>query len=78
MIASIIGNDSLDYRGGRFAPAFHHWLDPRPRGVPVFLSAVAAGRKPEPGLHDGLRTQLVLDAAYASAESDSWVAVPGD
>lgn len=42
----------------------------------AFLSAVSAGKKPEPGIVDGLRTQLVLDAAYASAESDGWVSVP--
>ncbi len=44
----------------------------------AFLSAVAEGRKPVPGIQDGLRTQLVMDAAYASAQSDNWVPVsPG-
>ncbi len=42
----------------------------------AFLNAVAAGKKPEPGLEDGLRAQLVLDAAYRSAEQDTWVSVP--
>ena len=42
----------------------------------AFLNAVAAGKKPEPGLEDGLRAQLVLDGAYRSAEQDTWVNVP--
>jgi predicted dehydrogenase len=41
----------------------------------AFLRAVAEGKKPEPGIQDGLRTQLVLDAAYASAKSDAWTKV---
>jgi predicted dehydrogenase len=42
----------------------------------AFLRAIAAGRKPEPGLDDGLRAQIVLDAAYESARLDTWVNVP--
>jgi predicted dehydrogenase len=41
-----------------------------------FLCALRSGSKPQPGVQDGLRVQLVLDAAYASASSDLWVAVP--
>ncbi|HEY9593729.1 MAG TPA: Gfo/Idh/MocA family oxidoreductase [Spirochaetia bacterium] len=42
----------------------------------AFLSAIAAGRAPEPGIEDGLAVQLVIDAAYRSAEADTWVSVP--
>jgi predicted dehydrogenase len=42
----------------------------------AFLSALAAGRRPEPDIEDGLRAQLVLEAAYASAASGAWVSVP--
>jgi predicted dehydrogenase len=44
----------------------------------AFLSAVASGKKPEPGIHDGLRAQLVLDAAYESARTEAWVTVPSE
>ncbi len=43
-----------------------------------FLRAAVAGQPPEPGLRDGLMAQLVLEAAYASAESGSWVTVPSE
>ncbi len=41
----------------------------------TFLKAVTEGKTPQPNIIDGLRTQLVLDAAYASAESGNWVKV---
>jgi len=41
----------------------------------TFLKAVTEGKTPQPNITDGLRTQLVLDAAYASAESGDWVKV---
>ncbi len=40
-----------------------------------FLKAVASGAQPSPGIADGLAVQLVLDAAYASAEGGGWRAV---
>lgn len=42
----------------------------------TFLKAVAEDGSPDPGIIDGLRCQLILDAAYRSAESGSWVEVP--
>jgi predicted dehydrogenase len=42
----------------------------------AFLHAVAEGKKPELGIQDGMRAQLVLDAAYESARSDAWIKVP--
>ncbi len=41
----------------------------------AFLTALAAGRQPEPGIADGLRVHLVLDAAYRSAETGLWTKV---
>jgi predicted dehydrogenase len=40
-----------------------------------FLKAIVEGEIPHPNVIDGLRTQLVLDAAYASAENGAWVKV---
>ena len=42
----------------------------------AFLRALVEGRTPQPGILDGLRAQLVMDAAYASAEAGGWVSVP--
>ena len=42
----------------------------------VFLKAVSEGLAPQPGVLDGLRCQLIMDAAYRSAESGSWLDVP--
>jgi len=39
----------------------------------AFLKAIAARQPPQPNVTDGLRTQLILDAAYASAEHGGWV-----
>jgi predicted dehydrogenase len=41
----------------------------------TFLKAIMEGKTPQPNVTDGLRTQLVLDAAYASAEHGAWVKV---
>ena len=44
-----------------------------------FLQAIAEGRTPEPGIRDGLRAQLVMDAVQRSAASNgSWTAVDAD
>ncbi len=66
------------YRGASVPPprSILGWTRTHAECQYAFLAAVAAGKKPEPGIHDGLRTQLVLDAAYESAESDGWVRVP--
>jgi predicted dehydrogenase len=40
-----------------------------------FLKAIIEGEAPQPNVIDGLRTQLVLDAAYTSAENGGWVKV---
>ncbi len=42
----------------------------------VFLKAISEGRAPQPGMLDGLRCQLIMDAAYRSAENGNWVDVP--
>ena len=41
-----------------------------------FLTAIAEGREPSPGIADGLAANLVTDAAYAAAASGTWVPVP--
>ncbi len=41
-----------------------------------FLSAVAEGREPSPGIADGLAAHLVTDAAYEAALRGTWVPVP--
>lgn len=41
----------------------------------AFLRALVEGRSPQPNILDGLRAQLVLDAAYTSAEVGDWVQV---
>jgi predicted dehydrogenase len=40
-----------------------------------FLSAVAEGREPSPGIRDGLAAHLVTDAAYEAARCGRWIAV---
>lgn len=40
-----------------------------------FLYAITDGCKAEPGLETGARVQEIMDAAYDSAESGTWVAV---
>ncbi|PID57770.1 hypothetical protein CSB45_05965 [candidate division KSB3 bacterium] len=43
-----------------------------------FLKALVEGKTPQPNVLDGLRTQYILDAAYASAERGGWVRVEPD
>lgn len=40
-----------------------------------FLSAIADGCPAEPGIETGARVQEIMDAAYRSAESGSWVGI---
>jgi predicted dehydrogenase len=40
-----------------------------------FLSAIAEGREPEPGIADGLAAHLVIDAVYEAAASGAWIRV---
>ena len=41
-----------------------------------FITAVNRGEQPSPGIADGLRTQLVIDAvARSAAENGTWVTV---
>jgi predicted dehydrogenase len=42
----------------------------------AFLRAIFMDRSVQPDVIDGLRTQLVIDTAYASAESGGWLPVP--
>lgn len=65
------------YRGASTPPArsILGWTRTHAECQYAFLRAVAEGKKPEPGILDGLRTQLVMDATYASAQSGRWVPV---
>jgi predicted dehydrogenase len=40
-----------------------------------FLAAVSRGETSQPGVLDGLRCQLIMDAAFRSADTGSWVGV---
>ncbi|MEI6387659.1 MAG: Gfo/Idh/MocA family oxidoreductase [Spirochaetota bacterium] len=40
-----------------------------------FLSAIAEGRQPSPGIADGLAANLVVDAVFEAAERGAWVRV---
>jgi predicted dehydrogenase len=51
------------------------WTRPHAENQYRFLKAVVEGETPQPNVIDGLRTQLILDAAYASAERGEWVDV---
>ncbi len=42
----------------------------------AFLRALATGAAPVPDIIDGLRTQLVMDAAYDAARTGRWTEVP--
>ncbi|MGA2615910.1 MAG: Gfo/Idh/MocA family oxidoreductase [Spirochaetia bacterium] len=68
------------YKGAAVPPArsILGWTRAHAECQYAFLRAVSQGKEPEPGIRDGLRAQLVLDAAYASARSDSWVTVPAE
>lgn len=52
------------------------WVRAHAENQYQFLKAVAEGRDPSPGIEDGLKTQLVIDAAERSAASGAgWVEV---
>jgi predicted dehydrogenase len=51
------------------------WARTHAENQAAFLRALANGEPFTPDVTDGLRTQLVLDAAYASAEAGGWVKV---
>jgi predicted dehydrogenase len=51
------------------------WTRPHAENQYAFLRALAEGRSPQPDIQDGLRTQLVLDAAYTSAQTGNWTQV---
>jgi predicted dehydrogenase len=43
----------------------------------AFVDAVAAGRPPEPGLHEALRAHQLVDATYRSAAAGGAPVAPG-
>ncbi|MHB1294604.1 MAG: Gfo/Idh/MocA family protein [Anaerolineae bacterium] len=51
------------------------WLRTHAENQYAFLRAVVAGEPPRPDILDGLRTQLVIEAAYQAAESGGWASV---
>jgi predicted dehydrogenase len=51
------------------------WTRPHAENQYAFLRAVVEGRLPQPNIEDGLRAQLVLDAAYTSVETGAWTPV---
>ncbi len=65
------------YPGSPVPPArsFIGWTRPMAHNLFLFLSAVVRNADPNPGLEDGVRVNQILDAAYASAESNQWVKV---
>lgn len=65
------------YPGAAVPPprSFIGWTRPMAHNLFLFLSAVARNADPNPGLEDGVRVNQILDAAYASAESNQWVKV---
>lgn len=69
------------YPGARTPPARGPigWIRSHAENQFRFLEAVASGCDPVPGVEDGLRTQLVLDAAERShGNGGAWTAVPGE
>jgi predicted dehydrogenase len=52
------------------------WTRPHAENQYAFLRAVVEGRLPQPNIEDGVRAQLVLDAAYSSVETGTWTPVP--
>lgn len=51
------------------------WQRPHAENQYQFLKAIVAGESFQPSVLDGLRTQLILDAAYTSAATGEWVNV---
>jgi predicted dehydrogenase len=52
-----------------------HLFSSEPIGDRLFIDAILEGRQVEPSLHDGLKTQLVIDAAIRSQAEGRWVGV---
>lgn len=68
-----------NYPGAKAPPARAPlgWARAHAENQHRFLKAVANGNRPSPGIEDGLRAQLVIDAVERSAEANgSWVDVP--
>lgn len=66
------------YPGATLPPprSFLGWTRTHAENQYRFLRALTEGNTPEPDIVDGLKAQLVLDAAYSSAEKGGWVQVP--
>ena len=66
------------YPGAKTPPARAPigWIRSHAENQYRFLLAVAEGRDPSPGIVDGLKAQLVIDAVERSAADDGrWVEV---
>jgi predicted dehydrogenase len=73
--------ETLQHYPGAAAPpprAILGWTRTHAESQYAFLRAVVTGEAPHPDIVDGLRAQMVLGAAYASAQSGAWVAVPAE
>jgi len=66
-----------NYDGAVAPPARSNigWTRSHAENQYAFLRALAAGMEPVPGIVDGLRTQLVMDAAYQAADTGKWTSV---
>ncbi|MGM0432135.1 MAG: Gfo/Idh/MocA family protein [Spirochaetota bacterium] len=71
--------DSVSFYPGAKTPpprAPIGWIRTHVENQYQFLKAIHEGRQPSPGISDGLRTQLVLDAAQRSSEAGgTWLNV---
>ncbi len=71
--------DSVSFYPGAKTPPSRApigWIRTHVENQYQFLKAVSEDRQPNPGILDGLRTQLVLDAAQSSADNGSiWLDV---
>lgn len=66
------------YPGAKAPPARAPigWVRSHAENQYAFLKAVAEDREPIPGIDDGLRTQLIIDAVERSADSDgTWTRI---
>lgn len=74
--------DTVSYYPGATVPPARApigWIRSHAENQYRFLRAVSEGREPSPGIVDGLRAQLVLDAAERSAAADgAWTAVAAE
>jgi predicted dehydrogenase len=66
-----------NYPGAAIPPprSFLGWTRSHAENQFQFLRSVAEGSRVEPDIIDGLRTQLIMEAAYRSAETGGWAAV---